>query len=262
MSFYYCMLKHLLTLFQKKSVPVKTYPIDTDKIEKHLQYVFRDKSLLVRACTHRSYLAVNKAENWNSNERLEFLGDAVLNLLITEYLFKNKPKKDEGVLSRYKSILVSRKVLSIISREHNFGEFLLVNFGEEKTGGRDRASNLGNLYESLVGAIYLDGGLKNAGDFINRTLLFRAEELLNQKTFYNYKSILLEHAQSIGLGNPRYNLVSESGPDHQKHFVINVTLDGSKFFKGEGKSKKNAEQQAAYHFLKNIAPELIVNNYE
>ena len=160
-------------------------------------------------------------------------------------------------LSKMKSVLVSRSVLAEVVSHMELGRYLILNRGEEKTGGRVRPSNLANLYESVLGAIYLDGNLKNACHFIENTLLTRYEQVLNNKSFINYKSLLLEHAQSMGEGSPYYHMIAESGPDHEKKFKMNVSIDGKEKAQGTGKSKKFAEQAAAHNLLKKVAPELL-----
>ncbi len=136
----------------------------------------------------------------------------------------------------------------------------MVNRGEEKTGGKTRPSNMANLYEAILGAVYLDGGLKMAAKFVEHTLLSRHEKLLNHKRFINYKSILLEYIQSLGPGTPVYTLVDERGPDHEKRFIMDVCVGEGEKAHGEGRTKKLAEQSAAHNLLKKIAPELIARD--
>ena len=241
-----------ITLFFKR----KRYKhLDIQAIEKILQYKFRDRDLLLTAFKHSSYLPVTKEKYHKSNERLEFLGDAVLDLVVTEFLYTSMPKTSEGELSKIKSVLVSRNVLAEVVASLELGYHLMVNRGEEKTGGKSRPSNLANLYEAVLGAVYLDGGLKKAELFIEHTLLSRHEKLLNHQDFINYKSILLEHIQSLGPGSPNYILVNESGPDHEKKFIMNVCVGDGHEARGEGRTKKIAEQEAARNLLKKIAPE-------
>jgi ribonuclease-3 len=238
-------------------IPEHSDELEFKSVESVIGYKFHDHSLLVKAFTHRSYLSVSGGAAFDSNERLEFLGDAVLDLVITEFLYKALPETSEGTLSQMKSILVSRQVLAGISAGLQLGEFLLVNHGEEKTGGKNRPSNLANLYETILGAIYLDGGLANARSFIEDTLLADYQQVLKDKSLINYKSILLELAQSQAGSVPVYSLVEESGPDHEKKFVMDVKLNGSGQARASGKSKKLAEQRAAYQLLKKIAPHLL-----
>lgn len=241
------------SFFSKK----KFEDLDIQAVESILNYRFRNRELLYTAFKHSSFLPITKEKYYKSNERLEFLGDAVLDLVVTEFLYTSMPKTSEGELSKIKSVLVSRSVLAEIVANLELGNHLLVNRGEEKTGGRTRPSNLANLYEAVLGAVYLDGGLKSARSFIEHTLLSRHERLLNHQSFINYKSILLEYIQSLGPGSPIYVLVNESGPDHEKRFIMNVCAGEEEEAQGKGRTKKLAEQAAAHNLLKKIAPELI-----
>ena len=246
------MLKKIL---ERIGFPTETkeLPIPSAEIEKKIDYRFKNKVLLFKALKHRSYLNVTHESNIESNERLEFLGDAVLDLIIADHLYHAFPGEDEGKLSKKRSVLVSRPVLAQITEEIGLGEFLLLDKGEEKTGGRKRLNNLANLFESVLGAIYLDGGLKAAEDFVNRFIIQNRERLLNVKRYHNFKSELLEKAQSKGWGNPVYQIVHESGPDHNKQFVVRVNVNKRWIAKGVGSSKKKAEQLAARNALKKLA---------
>lgn len=226
--------------------------MDIEAIESIIEYSFRNKSLLLHALKHRSYLNVTHESDVQSNERLEFLGDAVLDLIVTEHLYHHFPEQSEGQLSKKKSVLVSRQVLGHIMQEMELGTFLLINKGEEKTGGRDRLSNLANLFEALLGAIYLDSGYKASEDFVNHFLFTRRDEFLATKTYFNYKSSLLELAQARGWGFPHYNTLEESGPDHDKRFVVQVRVNDKIQARGTGRSKKKAEQAAARIALKKL----------
>jgi ribonuclease-3 len=246
-------LRKISFFFFKK----RSEDLDVRAVEKILDYKFRDRDLLFTAFKHSSFLPVTKEKYYRSNERLEFLGDAVLDLVVTEFLYTSKPKRSEGDLSKIKSVLVSRNVLAEVISSLQLGKHLMVNRGEEKTGGKTRPSNLANLYEAILGAVYLDGGLKRAAVFVENTLLSRHEKLLNHKRFINYKSILLEYVQSLGPNTPIYELIEECGPDHEKRFVMNVCAGREQEARGEGRTKKLAEQAAAHNLLKKIAPELI-----
>lgn len=228
-------------------------PIPFEKIESKINYKFKDKNLLFKAFKHRSYLNVTHESNIESNERLEFLGDAVLDLIVADHLYHTFSEEDEGKLSKKRSILVSRPVLAQIAEEMGLGEFLLLDKGEEKTGGRKRLNNLANLFESVLGAIYLDGGVEAARKFVDRYIIQHRERLLHVKRYHNYKSELLEKAQSKGWGNPVYQIVHESGPDHNKQFVVRVNVNKRWIAKGVGSSKKKAEQLAARNALKKLA---------
>jgi ribonuclease-3 len=227
-------------------------PIDIPGITKTIQYAFKNQSLLVQAVSHRSFY-VQAEKQLHSNERMEFLGDAVLDLIVTEFLYNNFPNENEGLLSQKKAILVSRKALGKISDEHGFGKYLILNKGEEKTGGRKRLSNLANMFEAILGAIYLDGGIEPSRKFIKTFLINRHNEFLQEKTFFNYKSSLLEFAQAQGWGTPTYAVLEESGPDHQKTFLIKVIVNDEWTANGKGPNKKSAEQNAAKNTLKIIA---------
>jgi ribonuclease-3 len=228
------------------------YPLDVKSVEGLINYTFNDKKNLLLAFKHRSYLSITQEKDYESNERLEFLGDAVLDIIVTEHLFHSFPKEREGFLSQKKSILVSRQVLSQLVEQLGLGKYLLLNKGEEKTGGRTRLSNLANLFESILGAIYLDGGIAPAKKFVDTFLINRQNELLTTKTFVNHKSKLLEYSQSKGWGAPTYYVIDESGPDHQKHFVISVKVNNQVTARGMGSNKKRAEQKAAQNALRKI----------
>jgi len=247
-------IQFLFRLFNRKDQHTE---IDFPAVEVILNYSFKNKSLLQRAFKHSSYLSVTRESSLESNERLEFLGDAILELVVTEFLYKKLTDHGEGYLSKVKSVLVSRKVLAEIIIRRELGKYLLLDRGEEKTGGKTRISNLANLYEALLGAIYLDGGLEQAAGFVNHTLLSRYRDLIKDEKFINYKSILLEYMQGKKVGLPVYNLLQESGPDHDKKFVMQVCMPGGFSALGEGKSKKIAEQRSAQNLLSKIAPELL-----
>jgi len=256
-------LEFLKKYFHRKTSPtfpeIKRISVpDEQKIISCLQekykIVFNDPSLLVTAFKHRSYLNVTNEERQASNERLEFLGDAVLDLLVTEYLYEKFPRRSEGQLSKIKSILVSKPVLAEVASNLSLGELILINKGEEKTGGRQRHSLLADTFEAIAGAIYLDQGLSEARKFISEYLLNRFKSIMQRQLYTNYKSVLLEYTQSKFNGLPEYRVMEESGPDHDKRFVIAVFLDGREVGHGTGKSKKIAEQEAAKVALQHLVP--------
>jgi len=225
-------------------------------LEQGIQYRFRNKEMLQHAFKHRSYLNVTQEKATASNERLEFLGDAVLDLVVTEHLYKSFPDEDEGRLSKKKSVLVSRKALGNIAADLNLGEYLLLDKGEEKTGGRKRLSNLANLFESLLGAIYLDGGYEAAKSFVHHILLSQMKNVLSKTSYLNYKSELLELVQARGWGVPEYRTVEEFGPDHRKEFVVVARIKAKNLeSRGKGLSKKRAEQMAARNMLRKLSGE-------
>ena len=213
--------------------------------ENNIGYVFTRKELVLEALKHRSYLSVTKEERYKSNERLEFLGDAVLDLIVTEYLYHRYPTYSEGKLSKIKSALVSRAVLAKVSTIIGIGESILLNHGEEKTGGRSRLSLLANTFESILGAIYLDSGYEDSKNFVDKFLLKNATFYSQESDVQNYKSELLEFSQSLGWGSPEYFVINEEGPDHDKIFTLGVKVDSRIVGEGKGASKKNAEQNAA-----------------
>jgi ribonuclease-3 len=222
------------------------------KLSAYLKYTFNDEQLLLQALKHRSYLAYTGEERIKSNERLELLGDAVLGLVVTEHLFKRFPNEEEGRLTNLKSLLVNRRNLSHIAQEFGLGEFLLLNDSEERSGGRMRESILADAVEAIIGAIYLDGGLEAAAKFIHENASIRLDSLLEEEYSRNFKSLLLEHCQSINLDGPFYNVEEESGPDHNKIFTVAAVVDGKKLGLGQGLSKKLAEQRAAHQALINL----------
>ena len=219
------------------------------KVQKIIGYRFRSASLLQQALTHKSSVSQENGDALLSNERLEFLGDAVLNCLITEHLFTIYPDRHEGHLSKIKSLVVSRKILGEIAHDLDIGPFIVFGASEEKTGGRDRLSILSNTFEALLGAIFLDGGYKPSGIFLQRFLFDRIDEILGDERHVNYKSLILERSQHDGFGMPRYVTVSASGPDHAKEFTVRVEVGGIPLGEGIGPNKKIAQQIAAQNAL-------------
>ncbi len=219
-------------------------------IESKLNYEFNDKKLLVTALKHRSFLSVTNESRLLSNERLELLGDAVLGMIVVEHLFKKFDTKEEGEITAMKSLLVSRKILARIARKIGLGDAILMNEAEEKSGGRFRPSILADVFEAIVGAIYLDGGLEIVRRFIHEKLFIKFEQLIAEEQYKNFKSMLLEFSQSKNLGIPRYIVRQEQGPDHHKMFTIEVLINKKPLGVGKGNSKKKAEQIAAKNALK------------
>jgi ribonuclease-3 len=233
------------SLPKTNGTPVQEEDKIISRFRDEYQIFFNNPSLLVTAFKHRSYLNVTNEQREASNERLEFLGDAVLDLLVTEYLYQKFPKRTEGQLSKIKSILVSKPVLAEVANGLSIGELILLNKGEEKTGGRQRHSLLSDTFEAVVGAIYLDQGLQAARNFVFDFLLSKFKSIIQRQLYTNYKSVLLEYTQSRLNGLPDYRVMEETGPDHDKSFVIAVFIDGREVGRGKGKSKKIAEQEAA-----------------
>jgi ribonuclease-3 len=216
-----------------------------DQLEKRIGYRFRNELYLIDALKHRSALQQSGEERGKSNERLEFLGDAVLDLVIAEYFFHLFPMMEEGELTKLRSIIVSGSALVRAAQTIHLGEYVLLSCNEERTGGRERASILEDAYEALIGAIYLDRGYGAARQFVETHLLGNWREVVTQKEFVNYKSLVLEHTQAQQWSNPIYAVREESGPDHSKRFVVEVVINGIVQGRGEGTSKKAAEQKAA-----------------
>lgn len=215
-------------------------------LEQKIGYRFRNPELLEQAMTHRSFVGqVEGAGRLDSNERLEFLGDAVLELCISRWLYHSFPGKKEGDLTKYKSIIVSGRFLVQVALELGLGDDLKLSESEERSGGRRRASILEDAFESLIGALYVDGGMSAAAAFVDRFILRDLDLKQASRDNRNYKSILLEQSQSRGLGNPTYHVVEEIGPDHSKFFVVEVKVGGTGLGRGTGSSKKKAEQSAA-----------------
>ncbi len=219
-----------------------------DSLCRKISYCFTDLSLLKKALTHRSYLT-NSADTLQSNERLEFLGDAVLGLVVTEALYERFPDRSEGDLTKAKSYIVSREILGREAEDLGLGAYLVLGSGEESSGGRKRKSILSDAYEALVGAIYLDGGLESVEEFLKSYLLDDMDSLLDRRVYKNYKSWILEFAQEDGGKGPEYIVIDESGPDHQKLYTIEVRVHGQALGVGSGTTKKKAEQAAAHQAI-------------
>ncbi len=208
-----------------------------------LGYTFKNEKLLQTALTHRSCL--NEPGVTESYERLEFLGDAVLEMIISVYLFNKYPDKMEGYLTAARSATVRTESLSKISKDHGIDTYIIMSKGEESTGGRNNPSILEDVIESLIGALYCDGGLDAANQFFKNFILPNAESIINENQLKDAKSLLQEKAQSKGFVSPLYKTVKESGPDHNKTFEVVVLVNDKEIITGSGKSKQDAEQNAA-----------------
>ncbi len=230
----------------------KTLEIDYESLNQLLDYSFTNKNLIEQALKHRSVLPSLHEPRMQSNERLELLGDAVLGLAVTEFLYNRYPEKEEGELTAMKSLLVSRKILAKVANRLNLGDYLLLSEAEIKSGGRTRHSIVADAMESVIGAMYLDGGLETARKFVVDNVLNKFEDILNEKQHKNFKSILLEYAQGHNFGSPSYVVRSENGPDHQKTFTVQVLIKNKIVGEGVGKSKKHAEQHAAQAAIEKI----------
>lgn len=213
-------------------------------LENELGYTFQNPALLDRALTHSSY--ANEREALGDNERLEFLGDSVLGFITAEYLFSEHRGVPEGELTRLRAYAVCEKSLDVYAREIGLGDYLLLGKGEERTGGRERASVLSDAFEAVIAAIYLDGGMEPAKKFVLRFVHPYVEA---KPVFKDYKTMLQEVTQKNPGETLEYVLVSESGPDHDKHFEVEVHLNSNVIGRGSGPSKKKAEQDAAREAL-------------
>jgi len=217
---------------------------DQNKIEEIIGVNFDDASILQTAFTHRSYLNEHRRAKLEHNERMEFLGDAVLELVVTDYLYANYPNP-EGDLTAWRSALVKTESLAELAEKLELGQFLLMSRGEAKTGGRSRQALLANLVESTIGAIYLDKGYNLAKEFIETKLVTNLAEIIKTGAYIDAKSHFQELAQESHSTTPNYKVLSETGPDHDKIFLMGVFLGTKKFGEGQGSSKQSAQQAAA-----------------
>jgi len=223
---------------------------DFTVLENKLNINFKDKKLLTQAFVHRSYLNENPDIDMGHNERLEFLGDAVLELIVTKYLYNSFPDKPEGELTNWRAALVNAKMLSKIAEQIGLNDFLLLSRGESKEGGKARQYILANTFEALIGSIYLDLGYDTADKFINNHLIIHLQEIIENKLYKDAKSHFQEQAQDkVGI-TPEYKVLKEWGPDHKKKFTVGVFLGNENVAEGEGFSKQEAEEQAAENALK------------
>lgn len=221
------------------------------KFEEQTGLTFKDNHVLKSAFIHRSYLNEHKGSKFESNERLEFLGDAVLELVVTEYLYGNYPNP-EGELTNWRSALVKGEMLAKVARTLKLGDYLFLSHGEEKSGGREKDYLLANTFEAVIGVIYLELGYEKAKDFIHKFLLIHLEEILDKGSHIDAKSKLQERAQEkVGI-TPNYELHSEEGPDHNKIFTMTAFIGERMVGKGKGSSKQVAEQKAAEDALKRL----------
>jgi len=216
-----------------------------EELEKKLGLKFKNKNLLKQAFTHRSFLNENPDFKLEHNERLEFLGDAVMELIVTEHLYKEYPKKPEGELTNWRAALVNAKMLTSVAEELGFNDFLLLSRGEAKEGGKARAYILANTFEAFLGALYLDSGFKACDDFIKKYLLVNLAEIIQNGFYKDAKSKFQEEAQEKVSITPNYKVLKESGPDHNKLFVVGVYLGEELIAEGQGSSKQEAEEAAA-----------------
>jgi len=220
------------------------------QLEKYLKVSFKNKDLLKQAFTHRSYLNENPDFYLNHNERLEFLGDAVLELAVTEYLFLNYEKHAEGEMTNWRAALVNSQSLAKISNDLGFDDYLLLSKGEAKDTGKARQFILANTFEAFLGALYLDKGFRKCQSFIEKSVLKELPEILAKELYKDAKSTFQEKAQEKAKITPNYKVLKDWGPDHDKHFVVGVFLGADLVAEGEGSSKQEAEVKAAQNGLK------------
>ncbi len=223
--------------------------MDFSPFEQKIGHVFKTPALLEAAFTHRSYLNENRSAGKEHNERLEFLGDAVLELVVTAYLYAKYPEKPEGELTSFRAALVNTVSISEAATQLGMNEFLLLSRGEAKDTGRARQIILANAFEAVIGALYLDSGYGAAEKFIAEQLFHKTDEVVEKRLWQDAKSKFQEVAQEKVGVTPRYEVVHQSGPDHEKRFVTGVYLGGMQIAKGEGRSKQDAEQDAAQKAL-------------
>ena len=222
---------------------------DFSKLEKALKISFKNKDLLTQAFVHRSYLNENPNFRLPHNERFEFLGDAVLELVVTERLFKKYPQKSEGELTNWRAALVNAKMLSEVAKKLDFNDFLLLSRGEAKETGKARQYILANTLEAFIGGLYLDRGYKICQEFIEKYLIKELPRIIEARLFKDAKSLFQEEAQEKAGITPSYKVLKEWGPDHARHFVIGVFLKDELVAEGDGSSKQEAEEVAARNAL-------------
>ncbi len=217
------------------------------EFQEKIGYQFHQEGLLRQALTHSSYANEHRMKKLSDNERLEFLGDAVLEIVTSDFLYHEHTDVPEGELTRIRASIVCEQTLAFCTRALNLGDYLFLGKGEDQTGGRKRKSVLSDAFEAIIGAIYLDGGFANAKEFIHRFVLNNVEHM---QLFYDSKTILQEIVQADEHnGNLEYVLLDESGPDHNKNYTVEVHIGSKKFGCGEGHTKKAAEQEAAYQTI-------------
>ena len=223
--------------------------MEIEILEKELGYTFKQKELLKKALTHTSYAYEKKVE---SNEKLEFLGDSILEFLSSKYLFENYPNLKEGEMTKVRATVVCEKSLHKIAQKHNFSDFLYLGKSEQVTGGKNRPAILADSVEAVIAAIYIDGGLDKAEKFITENLKDEIEIATKHVGDKDYKTVLQEKLQEHGDVKIEYEITKEIGPDHDKSFEAQVSLNGKVLAKGKGKSKKEAHMEAAKKALENM----------
>ena len=224
----------------------------TQELESIIGYQFKEPELLRQALTHSSYANEKHLKKNSDNERLEFLGDAVLEVVSSEYLFKNYPKMPEGEMTKFRASIVCEPTLALCTKDIDLGKFLYLGKGEDLTGGRNRKSILSDALEAVIGAIYLDGGFEAAREFVHNFILVDIE---NKKLFHDCKTILQELVQGNYKEELHYELIGEEGPDHDKKFTVEALIGERVIGHGTGHTKKAAEQEAAYEALRRLRPQ-------
>ncbi len=225
--------------------------VEFSNFEKKTKIVFKNKDLLRQAFVHRSYINENSGSNLSHNERLEFLGDAVLELIVTDYLYRKYPNYTEGELTAIRSALVNAIIIAEVAGKIGMNDYLLLSRGESKdNGSKARQYILANTYEAYIGAVYLDQGYEAVKKFITSTLLPFTEEIVAKKLWRDSKSLVQEKAQEFVGVTPVYKVLHETGPDHDKHFTVGIFFGEKLIAEGKGKSKQEAEQKAAETALK------------
>jgi ribonuclease-3 len=227
--------------------------IDLTELQRTIGISFTDTSLLEKSLVHRSYLNENQGAATDSNERLEYLGDAVLGMVVAEKLYRDHPEFNEGDMTRLRSALVRRETLARVARSINLGKYLSLGKGEDTSGGRNKTANLACAFEALIAAVYLDRGFNETGELILRLLDREWEKAINKPMTTDYKSKLQEIIQSREQRIPTYHVTAAQGPDHLKTFEVEVRLGNTVLGRGSGKSKKEAETEAARKALENLS---------
>jgi ribonuclease-3 len=250
------MLRFLSKIFGK--TPARREDVTARRAQSELQrklgYEFRQDAFLTLALTHRSHLRSSESRPNSSNERLEFLGDSILGLVVAEELFQKYPAMSEGDLTKSKSLLVNKKVLAHAGNQMGLGEYILMSVDEDRAGGRRRQSIVADCLEAVIGAVYLDGGADATRAVVKRIISFDFGRTSQTLSLRNYKGELLERLQATGAGMPHYTVIGEDGPEHRKTFTVDVYVGGKKMGTGIGDSKKGAEQKAAERALETLNP--------
>lgn len=232
----------------KKKTMINNY----DKLEKKLGITFKNKDILENAFIHRSYINENRSKHLENNERLEFLGDAVLELITSDYLYKKYPDKQEGELTAIRSALVRTESLAEESKRLGFGEYFLMSKGERDSGGKQKEYLLADLFEAILGAIYLDNGLQACITFVSEAIFPKADNIVSKGLFVDPKTKVQELLQSKCKVTPTYILIKEDGPDHNKYFTVALQVGDKQISEGTGSSKQKAEESAAQNAIELI----------